>query len=127
MTFRKRSSKPVIVESLEQRRMLSVAVQVVGNVLNIVGDKRGNDVTVSVNANDASLIDVTVVGGSTQTFGPVLAGIFFDGGKGNDRITIGAGVALNATLLGGKGNDTLIGGAGADSINGGKGNDSLVG
>jgi uncharacterized delta-60 repeat protein len=62
-----------------------------------------------------------------------VTGIYVNALGGNDTITVdpdvtGAGGAvLNATLLGGPGDDTINGGWGADSIGGGKGNNVLFG
>ena len=48
----------------------------------------------------------------------------FDGGNGNDRLTLGGG---NDTGLGGNGNDKIFGGLGDDVLKGGTGNDSCEG
>ncbi|TWT90272.1 Bifunctional hemolysin/adenylate cyclase precursor [Pseudobythopirellula maris] len=53
--------------------------------------------------------------------------IYFDGGAGDDEITLLDSVTLPAVLRGGAGNDTLIGGAGDDLIDGGLGDDRLFG
>src|SRR5262249_6696030 len=48
-------------------------------------------------------------------------------GLGNDVVTLGADVPVNAFLGGGPGNDRLTSGAGADVLLGGPGNDRLDG
>ncbi|TKD21814.1 calcium-binding protein [Rhodobacter capsulatus] len=48
----------------------------------------------------------------------------FDGGLGNDLLSMGGG---NDTGLGGGGNDTVLGGAGDDSLDGGIGRDMILG
>ena len=53
--------------------------------------------------------------------------IVMSGGKGNDSITIGAGVTTAVTFDGGEGDDTFIGGSGNDIIIGGTGNDEIRG
>ncbi|MEM8911271.1 MAG: LamG-like jellyroll fold domain-containing protein [Planctomycetota bacterium] len=53
--------------------------------------------------------------------------IYFDGGAGDDRITIDPSVTKPVTLIGGAGNDTLIGGNSNTTFVGGAGNDTLVG
>ncbi|WP_372894369.1 LEPR-XLL domain-containing protein, partial [Stieleria sp.] len=55
--------------------------------------------------------------------------IYFDGGSGNDSITIDPSVAddIRSKLIGGIGNDTLIGGQGRDILAGGLGNDIMTG
>src|SRR5207302_1136674 len=81
---------------------------------------------------DSTNIYVTV-NGVTQTFAAVnVNGVSVDAGAGNDRVMLmrasGANaVKVNATILGGAGDDYLQGGSGNDSINGGAGNDTLLG
>lgn len=48
----------------------------------------------------------------------------FDGGIGNDTLTMGGG---NDTALGGAGNDSIDGGEGNDSLNAGTGDDMVLG
>ena len=50
-----------------------------------------------------------------------------NGGKGNDRLIIGAGITTAVTFNGGEGDDYFEGGAGADIVNGGIGNDEIRG
>lgn len=78
----------------------------IGTTENLVVNMNGGDDVFTGNNGLASLIAITV-----------------DGGTGNDTITGGDG---NDTLLGGDGNDTLIGGRGADHLIGGAGNDTFV-
>jgi len=51
----------------------------------------------------------------------------FNGGPGNDVVTVGRSVPVPATLYGGADDDTLIGGGGDDKLLGGPGNDRLRG
>ncbi|MCA9049307.1 MAG: hypothetical protein KDA89_11300, partial [Planctomycetaceae bacterium] len=53
--------------------------------------------------------------------------IYFDGGRGNDTVTIDSNITIDAELIGGFGADTLTGGAGNDVIRGDDGNDILSG
>ncbi|MCA9125996.1 MAG: DNRLRE domain-containing protein, partial [Planctomycetales bacterium] len=53
--------------------------------------------------------------------------ILFEGGSGNDTVTIDPSVTVPVSLSGGAGNDVLIGGSGNDLIEGGLGNDRLQG
>ncbi len=59
------------------------------------------------------------------TFGDIgAAGIFVDGGDGNDTITA---AAANDEIFGGTGLDVITGGDGDDILNGGAGDDELIG
>ena len=64
--------------------------------------------------------------GHSQTFNNVDR-LVMNGGKGNDRLIIGAGVTTAITFNGGEGDDYFEGGAGADIVNGGIGNDEIRG
>ena len=66
---------------------------------------------------------VTLTGVSRSFVGSLV----FDGGAGNDSISVAAGVKQDAQLLGGDGNDTLSGGSGNDTLDGGAGRDDLRG
>ncbi|MEZ6133641.1 MAG: Ig-like domain-containing protein [Pirellulaceae bacterium] len=52
--------------------------------------------------------------------------IYFNGGAGNDKITIDPSVTIPVTLIGGRGNDILIGGSGNTTFAGGSGNDVVT-
>ncbi len=95
-----------------------------------VGGTSGND-SISILLNGTT---VTVVENGV-TFNYAASSIFsisVDVGAGNDLVVLeksgGANaVSINATLLGGSGNDTLRGGFGNDLIGGGDGNDYCIG
>lgn len=53
--------------------------------------------------------------------------ISIDARGGNDHISISPLLSINATILGGAGNDILFGGSGNDGLFGGEGNDHLFG
>ena len=53
--------------------------------------------------------------------------IEFEGGNGQDRVFVNAGVSTETRLDGGNGNDWLVGGRGDDVLTGGAGNDVLNG
>ena len=78
----------------------------IGTTENFVLNMNGGDDTFTAGNGLASLINVTV-----------------DGGTGNDTITGGDG---NDTLLGGDGNDLITGGRGNDNLFGGSGDDTFV-
>jgi hypothetical protein len=64
--------------------------------------------------------------GTSQSFTNVDR-IVLNGGKGNDRLIIGAAVTTAITFDGGEGDDYFEGGAGNDIVIGGIGNDTLIG
>jgi Ca2+-binding RTX toxin-like protein len=78
----------------------------IGTSENLVLNANGGDDTFTAFGNLASLIHITV-----------------DGGTGNDTLTGSNGADV---LLGGDGNDTIIGGQGNDRIQMGAGNDTAV-
>jgi Ca2+-binding RTX toxin-like protein len=78
----------------------------IGTTENFVLNMDGGDDVFTASNGLASLISLTV-----------------DGGTGNDSITGGDG---NDTLIGGDGNDTIIGGRGNDTLLGGTGDDTFV-
>lgn len=119
-----------VLEALEGRRLLSATLGTDG-MLDVAGTKTHDVIRVSLNASDATQLDVTV-NGTTSTFdlASVTAGVRVNGGKGNDDIRVdetNGAVSLSFTLLGDKGNDTLVGGSGNDLLDGGVGNDAVLG
>jgi len=99
-------------------------------VLAIVGDARGNAITVSRDA--AGAIDVN--GGAVRIHGARATirnvdRIVVVGRYGDDRIVLDEtnGPLPAAILLGRAGDDLLVGGSGADRLVGGSGNDTLLG
>jgi Ca2+-binding RTX toxin-like protein len=95
--------------------------------------REGGEIRVSVNGSvfSASFFDVNevrVAGGRGNDVITVAAGlnknVFASAGAGNDRVVGGMG---RDTLLGGSGADVLIGGLGNDSLSGDAGNDNLDG
>lgn len=119
-----------------------MAVNVVGDVLQVTGTARNDSISLSVSGDN-----YVVVVGSTTTNVPtasvnsavvqglagndqlrvapeVTLGVTLDGGAGNDTLSGGGGIDV---LLGSAGNDRLDGGAGGDLLQGGDGNDTLFG
>jgi hypothetical protein len=131
--FNNRTNRPVIrqavrplIEGLESRRMLSTSLTHTG-MLNVVGTGHGDDITVSMDTQNAGMIDVSV-DGKMKTFNAAsVTKIRVNGGAGGDMISVDSSVTTPTTLLGGAGNDTLVAGGGDDSLNGGPGRDSLEG
>lgn len=104
----------------------------------VVFQRVGNDLKVTVNANDIVTVTGQFNGAAVR---PISQAVFANGTRisageidqqalaqlatsGNDTIT---GFASNDTVSGGAGNDTLNGGAGNDLLIGGVGNDTLNG
>jgi Ca2+-binding RTX toxin-like protein len=81
--------------------------------------------------NNLELISGTILGnGGNDTLHASTssqAGIYFDGGAGDDSLTGGDGRDTLSTFLGGAGNDSILCSffGGDDSINGGDGNDTI--
>lgn len=118
-----------ILESMESRRLLScspIELESDGE-LEIKGTDAADTLTVAVNATDATLLDVTLNGVTTQFKVALIKKIEASLGAGNDTATIGAGIAVKAELKGGTGDDTLGGGDGNDEIDGGDGVDTMTG
>ncbi len=118
-------------------------VSLVAGVLTITdtnGGESDDHLTVSHVAGNYTITDstgsllTTAISGATGTGTSTLnvpntgvTRILFDGLGGNDNITIDVSVPINATLLGGAGNDTMQAGLGANILDGGAGNDTLRG
>ena len=99
----------------------------------------GTTAAVTINLNDATLLNDVGGGGFVSRQGGIFGGFTIangvvienaTGGGGNDAITgnefnnVLAGNAGNDVLVGNAGNDLLIGGAGKDTLVGGVGNDT---
>ncbi|MDB5300178.1 MAG: Hemolysin-type calcium-binding region [Phycisphaerales bacterium] len=115
-----------VIEGLEGRRMLSATLGH-GGLLGVFGTGHADTISVTMDAQTANTIDVSV-NGKIKTFdaGSVKF-ILVNGLGGNDTITIDPSIVTPTTVLGGAGNDTMVAGGGGDSLNGGAGNDSLEG
>ena len=114
----------LVLESLENRRLLAADVQLDGNILTVDGSNKNDRIFLSVVNTD---LNVTV-NKQTFTFASAdVTSIEIDGSKGNDWITIDGSVSVDAFINGGAGNDRVIGGGGNDTILGDKGNDRLRG
>ena len=97
--------------------------------LNIGGGVDNNEVfAVSYESGTGYTVTFTDAAGTehTDTFNGIEA-IFFDGGDGDDVLTIDSSVAIPVLVAAGEGNDRITGGDGDDRIFGGDGNDTLTG
>lgn len=121
-------SSPVI-ESLEQRRMLSVSSSLSkGGTLDVEGTRRADTITLS-KTNDGR-VDVSVNGVHAFYSSGRVKRVLVNGGLGSDDMAVSngnGGIAAPRTLVGGGGDDTLVGAKGADSIEGDAGDDSIDG
>lgn len=121
------------LEKLESRTLFAAGpavatIDLVNGQIVVLGDhRRGDVITVSLNAG-TNQFDV-VTDSATESFdvAAVTGGIRVDGQGGDDQITIDPAVTLPATLIGGKRHDTILGGGGDDVMDGGSGNDALDG
>lgn len=109
-------------ESLELRRLLSVAVD--AGLVGIMGTDDADNI--GITRNETHLI-VHLNGASTSIPLRGLRGIRVDAKAGHDAVRVAQDVRLPTTLLGGSGNDSIFGGGGHDQIDGGEGADAMHG
>ena len=128
------AKKPAFIEQLESRQLMSAVMASAaidpGGMLVVTGSNKSDAIIVSLNATDATMLDVSWNGSvSSFTLTEVTAGIRISGGNGSDVVTIDetAGPIGAVSLFGGNGKDVLTGGSGNDTLEGGNGNDSLFG
>lgn len=118
-----------VVESLEQRRMLSVSSSLSrGGTLDVEGTRRSDTITLTKTSDGH--VDVAVNGAHTLYSAKGVKRVFVNGGMGNDDVAVSnasGGIAAPRDIIGGGGDDTLVGGKGSDSIEGDAGNDSIDG
>ena len=92
-----------------------------------VSGTRGNDV-VTVRANGDGSLVVTVNGRAQTVAAADVPRLIIDGGAGNDRVAVDAGVTADLMIFGGPGDDAIVDlGAGDDFLDGGPGNDAIQG
>lgn len=97
----------------------------VGDNLIIVGSERNDLITLVKRARDIVVYNRGVVLGTFATTS--FQSLTIDARGGSDFVMVGNQVVVNATILGGAGNDVLFGGAGNDRIEGGDGDDWIYG
>ena len=86
--MRERNRSSFVIESLENRCLLSASVDANG-LLTVEGTKKADTIVVSLNPNDNTMLDVTVNGTVEGTFlGADITGLVINGGNGNDSITV---------------------------------------
>ena len=114
-----------LVETLERRAMMSAAVH--GTALIVTGTRGDDEISVALNEDDPSKVDVTE-NGETTTFdkaGLVRVRVF--AGRGDDVVEVGDDLGLKTGLFGQRGDDELFGANGHELLVGGHGDDFLDG
>jgi Ca2+-binding RTX toxin-like protein len=118
------SATGVVIETLEQRRVLSVALD--HGVL-VVRGTAGDDQLQIYASREADRLTVKDNGLDTSFAVAQITGILIQGGDGNDLLSDWGDLALPMTISGGTGDDTLIGGVAHDQFRGGSGEDLMLG
>ncbi len=114
-----------VIESLELRRLLSVAIDP-QNPSHLLVDGTGGDDFIEVDVS-GTILTVTVNGIAEPFTLSAINAILIDAGAGNDTVTVDADVNKPCRIDGGAGNDSLTGGNARDSLIGGDGADTLDG
>ena len=116
------------LEHLESRRLLAstvTAVQGADGMIVITGTGRGDDIAVVEHFPGLPIYDVLADGTHIGQFGGTAIRII--GRRGDDDLTVSAGITVPATVIGGSGSDKLTGGSAANVLDGGAGADTLLG
>jgi hypothetical protein len=122
-----RARRP-LVETLEDRRLLSISV--LRGALNITGTGGDDVIIVSVATSQKDTFAVSVNGRLNGVEMQGVKRINISGLAGNDMLLIdetNGVIDVPVNLAGGNGNDTLGGGSGPDLLQGGRGNDLIRG
>lgn len=127
-----KSMPPVVVELLEQRRLMALSVEMDGTSLVVTGSSGADHISVYINPS----VDSIYVSDGTNTYGAYYQGtvtlVKILAGAGNDSIyidddnsTLDGTNALpeSALIYGEGGNDRIYGGNLADTVYGGDGDD----
>ena len=123
-----RGISPLIVESLESRRLFAMAFD--NGVLVVTGSDAEDHVLVRSNPADSAQLLINLNGVEKSFTAATLPGIRFELGGGRDFLIVteskNASVNVPMTINGGGGNDLLFGGSGNDLITGGAGRDRIA-
>jgi Ca2+-binding RTX toxin-like protein len=117
-----------MIESLETRRLLAIALQ--GDTLVITGTKKNDTIDLTVDSGAPGRVSVRVNGFLRRFTLSDIDEINIQAGQGDDRIKIDNGkveLTTRTRLYGSGGDDTILGGRGKDRIYGGSGDDSIQG
>jgi Ca2+-binding RTX toxin-like protein len=118
----------VVIETLDQRRMLSAALDGAG-LLSVAGTPLNDRIVLSVNPDDTTKLLVRVNKHVDSFDLSAVKSVRIESGAGNDRIIVDesvAAISVPVTVFAGTGNDRVSTGSGDDSIDGGAGNDRIV-
>src|SRR5687767_2168478 len=115
--------KPVAIERLEARNLMSVDLTSKGT-LAVTGGGANDAIVVSVNPKNG-VVSVTGNGVATSFAGKAVKRVLVAGNSGHDRIHIDATLNRACTVTGGSGADIIEGNAGSVLI-GGSGNGKLL-
>lgn len=114
-----------LVESLESRRLLATQTLGADGLLTIILNPTPDRVRV-LRHPGTTKVDIIVKKEAFQQYDGVTA-LHIEGRGGGDRMYLGPGLDIPATIIGGPGRDYLGGGLGDDVLDGGVGNDYIVG
>src|SRR5688572_22832346 len=118
-----------LFERLEGRQLMA-ATLTGGGLLKVIGNGQDNAITIELNADDPTRIDVTI-DGTLRSFDVADVERIRVRTKGGDDSAVvddaNGAINLRVNAAGGKGDDVLVGGAAADVIRGQQGDDDLDG
>jgi subtilase family serine protease len=118
----------VVMDPLENRRMLSASGAVLsGSTLSITGTSGNDTIVVQLDPGNSSDVQVTINSNSTYFVYSKIKEIKISDGSGNDDVAINGYVDVKAAITAGNGNDTLSGSSyGHDTLTAGSGSDLLI-
>ena len=121
---------PVVIEMLEQRRLMALTVSFDAGTLEIDGTTLGDNISVSINAGDTLIHIADGNGTPYSAYDPTNVSLIkILAGGGNDNVFInrsGANAVSEVCLIYGEaGNDTVQAGSLGDTVYGGDGNDNI--
>lgn len=131
-----RTAAPAMVESLEERRMLSAAPAALsggaalrGHALIVTGTAAADTILISRDARRNDMLKVSINGSVSRFRATKVRGISVLAGAGDDTVRIddSNGVVAHAHVSGEAGDDSIIGGNAGDTLEGDAGDDSLIG
>src|SRR4051812_18515866 len=117
------------MEELESRRLRSASIE--AGVLVVDGTEQPDKITLRLNHDDPSKIDVSINGDVTQfALADFLRNVRIEGHNGKDHLMVSeteGDITLTVIMSGGSGRDVLRSASGGDALNGGNGKDLVYG